>query len=105
MHNMLKYLLLSASVTTLVSCATVQSPFASPEEAAIKRELTAELVQYPGLRITVSGDRVYLEGELQDKAELDHARGVALETPGVKSVMDDVYLIKVGSMGGDVWSR
>lgn len=103
MRNMLKYLLLAASVAALVSCATVHSPFLSSEEAATKQKLTEELAQYPGLRVTVSGDRVYLEGELQDKAELDHARGVALEAPGVKSVMDDVYLIKVGSMGGDDW--
>lgn len=98
-------LLFAACVSTLVSCATVQPPFASPEEVAIKRKLTEDLAQYRDLRITVSGDRVYLEGEVLDKAELDHARGVALKTQGVGSVMDNVFLINVGPMGNDDWNK
>lgn len=101
MRTILRCLLFAACVSTFVSCAAVQPPFASPEEVAIKRELTEKLAEYPGLKITVSGDRVYLEGEVLNKTELDHARSVVLETQGVKSVMDNVFLIQAGRIWDD----
>lgn len=105
MRAMPRSLLFAACISILASCAAVQPPFASPGEIAIKRKLTEDLAQYPGLRITVSGDRVYLEGEVLNKAELDHARSVAQGTQGVKSVMDDVFLIQAGRIWDDEgWS-
>lgn len=101
MCRYLKGILLAVSAVALVSCAGVRPPFASPEEIAVKQKLSEELAQYPGLRITVSGDRVYLEGEVLNKAELDHAIATAREIPGITSVMDTVFLIEVGSGGSD----
>ena len=101
MRKLFMYCILSVATAALVACAAIQPPFATPEEVAIKRALTEQLARYPGLVITVSGDRVYLEGEVLNKTELDNAIEVARGTEGITSVMDDVYLIEVGSMGGD----
>lgn len=105
MRNILKSLLAVATVAVLVSCATVQPPFASPKEIAIKRELTEKLAEYPDLKITVSGNRVYLSGEMLNQEQLNHARNVAQETQGVKSVMDDVFLTNFGREGGHDWQH
>ncbi|MCC8195021.1 MAG: BON domain-containing protein [Deltaproteobacteria bacterium] len=101
MKRVLTVLLLSAALAVLVSCAAARQPFASPADAALKQELTAALgPDYTRtLNITVSGGRVYMEGELRNQAELDEARAIIRGTQGVTSIMEDVFLSDVGPQG------
>ncbi len=95
-------LLLPATLAVCLSCAAAGSPFASPEDAALKQKLTAELGQYTRtMNITVSGGRVYMEGDLKNQAELEDAMAVIRATEGVTSIMEDVFLTDVGPQGPD----
>lgn len=95
-------LLFPAILVFCVSCAGGAQPFASAEDAALKQKLTAELGPHTRtMNITVSGGRVYMEGDLKNKAELDEAMDVIRAADGVTSIMEDVFLTDVGPQGGD----
>ena len=83
------------------SCAEVQSPLASPEDLAIKQKLIEALGEYNRtLNVTISGGRVYFEGELKNFEELQRAMSIARDIPGVTSIVEEpVYLTEVGNMG------
>lgn len=93
-------LLLPAVLAVCISCATAHQPFATPADAAIKQEILAKLDPTAGaLNITVSGGRVYMEGELRNFDELEAAKAVIQETKGVTSIVDNVFLTDVGPQG------
>ena len=95
--------LIVALLMVCASCATAQPPFASAEDTATKEKLIAALGEYSNtLVVTVSGGRVYYEGELQSRDDLMNAVGIAQGTSGVTSVMyGDVYLTDSGIFGDD----
>ncbi|SBW05288.1 exported hypothetical protein [uncultured delta proteobacterium] len=94
-------LLLPAVLAVCVSCAAAHQPFASPGDAALKQEITAKLGPYytRTLIVTVSGGRVYMEGELRNFDELSDAKDIIRSTNGVTSIMEDVFLTDVGPQG------
>ena len=95
-------LLFPAVLAFCISCAAGGQPFAAPEDAALKQRLTAALgVHTRTMHITVSGGRVYLEGELKNQMELEDAKAIIRATDGVTSIMDDVFLTDVGPQGAD----
>lgn len=95
-------LLLPVTLAVCLSCATAHQPFAAPADAALKKELTAKLGDYTRtMTITVSGGRVYMEGELLDQNELQDAMTIIRETEGVTSVMESVFLVNIGPQGSD----
>lgn len=102
LSHLSRFLVIPAVMALCLSCAETHQPFAVSEDAALKQHLTEALgPRYTRtMHITVSGGRVYMEGELQNKAELDDARSIIKETPGVTSVMEHVFLTEVGPEGG-----
>lgn len=101
LSHLSRFLVLPAVMTLCLSCAETHQPFAASEDAALKQHLTEALGPHytRTMYITVSGGRVYMEGELQNKAELDDARSIIKGAPGVTSIMEHVFLTDVGPEG------
>lgn len=93
--------LLIMGILALTACVGGKPPFVSDSDWAIKEKLLAELAEYRDLRISVSGGRVYLEGEVPNVPDRNRAFAAAKATEGVNSVMENLYLTEVGSNGPD----
>lgn len=98
-----RLLLLAAVLAFCVACASARQPFAAPEDAALKQTLTEALGSYyiRTMHITVSGGRVYMEGELRNRQELADAMAIIRGTEGVTAIVEDVFLVDIGRNNWD----
>ena len=103
-YRMTAFVAVLASVCTLPGCAAYQQCgfHGCPGDAQLARAVQAQIDEHPALtapnmvRAQVIGGVAYLTGELNTDQERYTAEEVARQVPGVKQVVDSIFLSNVG---------